>query len=346
MSVVTPYVIFSGPLRMHSELGGVALPPVTVQLVSLTSSTTLRSLTSTPLPQTGSLDFPCGLIDRPGSFVVRILNETSNRVLVESNEIAARWPKVTLGLPREFETLAGAVSLSFEIETALSCGALSHDVVYSMELRRYDTRDVIVYDLIRNFTQPDLSTFSNNDNIEMPCEIFDDVGFYQLWLHSSAAPAQPLAISNFMDVTWSTEYAVSTTSAEKSIFPCTDTFRVLYSQPHCAGSSDKIQLYEQIQQYDSHVPGLTSLRYVTDATASVRDYQVLFDCELFDPDAYGYCFRYTSYTRAGRSTQQNEICVPTKDIPGQSAAAAVHACSTRWFPTCSTSSSRYSISLT
>lgn len=289
---------------------------VTVSRATITLMTTLsrviRSIELSNLDPSGKLTYDCGLIDRPGSYVFTLANASDGQVLVTSRALVARWSKVTLTLPREFETLAGAVALRFEVSDTQSCQAQDVSVLYSIQLRRYD--DVSQYNVAYNFTSHDFTQFDDS-SISVPCTAIDEAGDYQMFLTSSTAPDNPLATSNVMDVTWSPAYAVS--AVARSVFPCAaGGFVVNYAQPQCPGTEDKIRLYEQILQYDTDVSGLTSRRFVTERRAVKRQWTVEFDCDVFDIDAHGYCFEYWSYTHDNKNHQQDQICVQTRDLPG------------------------------
>jgi len=77
----------------------------------------------------------------------------------------------------------------------------------------------------------------------LPCQAFDQAGLYQSTIVRSSRDSLPLAtlaISNEMNVSWSSAYNLSTDVT--SILPCEsgNHLTVHFTQPMCAGYEDKV----------------------------------------------------------------------------------------------------------
>ena len=109
-------------------------------------------------------------------------------------------------------------------------------------------------------------------------------------------------------------YAVTT--LEEHILPCDEYFVVAYQQPRCAGSEDKIRLYEKQHSTDS-LAGPSSMNYITEHRAVKGDITVKFRCDIFQDEIVEYCFKYVSFASSGLLHEHDTKCVPTKFSPGK-----------------------------
>jgi hypothetical protein len=118
-----------------------------------------------------------------------------------------------------------------------------------------------------------------------------------------------------MFVHWSDVYEVR--SRSQSVFPCTGSVIIEYTQPRCSGDQDKVRIFRQVVRASSSIASPIDLEYVAERRAPLSDTAVAFECHRFNPEAQGYCFIYVSTALNGAVTQQYSFCLPTHPPLGE-----------------------------
>ena len=318
MESVEDYVVFSGDLKLTYSLPSnlTLTSPPNIELVTSSPERIIHSVQIVTSSTSGELTYPCGLIDTPGIYHFRLADPSSSShpVIARSADVIVTWPRMILQVPDEHETLSGPISVRVTLSDDITCKSTNNNMTYTIDL------EVSTADHDTSFEGAQLRHRSSLDdlrqaasaNIDLECSICDVAGLYRVVLASTTTDAPPIAVSNTIDVTWSQQYAVST--YKNSIFTGDDAtgFNIAYGQPLCPGSQDKIRLFVQLPQ-----PGGISLKYVSEQRARRGAWEVTFPFSDFDVNAYGYCFIYQSFAENAKTVNQGDVCVPTRDAPGE-----------------------------
>ena len=214
----------------------------------------------------GTITFPCGLVDRAGTYYLRMVREENGPVLTRTPEILAYWPRFKLTLPSDHQALTSEVSLEFSYEggTEAVCSPTSEDAVFKLDLIYYDANaDLSTNDAKNVINSQTIQAFGNRKQTYVfSCHLFDQAGIYEIHFTTDYQPSMPLATSNPMHSTWSTRYSLVPVN-RRSIFPgCSQGITIAYTHPQCSGDQDKIRLYRQIHVAASSPASPTNLNYI------------------------------------------------------------------------------------
>ena len=227
--------------------------------------TTVHSM-ELPKANTGHITFPCGLVDRAGTYYLRMVREENGLVLTRTPEINAYWPRFKLTLPSDHQALTNEVSLEFLYEggTEEVCSPTSEDAVFKLDLIYYDANaDLSTSDAKNVINSQEIQAFGNKKQTYVfSCHLFDQAGIYEIHFTTDYQPSMPLATSNPLHSTWSTRYDLVPVN-RRSIFPgCSQGITIAYTHPQCSGDQDKIRLYRQIHVSASSPASPTNLNYI------------------------------------------------------------------------------------
>ena len=218
----------------------------------------------------GTISFPCGLVDRAGTYYLRMVREENGPVLTRTPEIHAYWPRFKLALPSNHQALTNEVSLEFSYEGGSEEVCPPEDAAF--KLRGSFKLDLIYYDANADLSTNDAKNVINSKTIQafgnkkqtyiFSCHLFDQAGIYEIHFTTDYQPSMPLATSNPMHSTWSTRYSLVPVN-RRSIFPgCSQGITIAYTHPQCSGDQDKIRLYRQIHLAASSPASPTNLNYI------------------------------------------------------------------------------------
>ena len=241
------------------------------------------------------LDIPCDVFGRPGRYVIEyfIQGLTKTFILLTTRPIIVRRERVEIDVPKNHTAFDGAVSawLSSTTSTHRRCKPLKG------KLKLY---------WIKNSKEHILATTKivNKDKIEertrvnFRCKLFDTTGIFYFAFYSDYSN-RTIGKSQNMSVSWG-NYEITTQS--KHIFPCSNTFVIKSSSPHCDPTKDKIEMRS------------TASKEVLDSQVAFHGFRsVIFFCDSFERHIREYCFDYvTNSSLTKKGTIQATLCIPSK----------------------------------
>ena len=309
------YTVFSGEITVSYVIPErVNLTRPMIQLIDIKTGLSVYSTDLITGYSRAEANILCGVINTAGIYLFKMI-DFGGVVLVESENMHASWPDISLVLPTSHTALTTSVSMNIAfVEVLCKSSKSDTDIMLkvefvpsnvmvrgntnvfptnSSEVREKHSEVIRAFHIIQNRAK----TFS--------CDIFDQEGTYRvsLVLTYQEKITSVITSSTTMDVSWSTEYNISMTS--KSIFPCMNHITLYYKNPQCASSEDKIRLYELTPT----VP--PTLSYATEKRVRRGGTSLTINCNMFHDSFLAYCFKYISFANNGASTLQNTLCVPS-----------------------------------
>lgn len=240
-----------------------------------------------------------------------------------SRRFEVTWPTIDVALPESHVALASELIVRISAKD-IACGFSSLFSAMFLELlylglnpdytdRLPSTPEPTIVYSTRLVTPSQLTSLE----VTIPCPTVDQAGFYAATLtYTGSHPDEPnllISLSNRMKVTWSRSYNIFPVFTDRTtIFPCPIRGHVgiRYTQPLCYNTRDKIRLYRQVERVEGGFATPVDLVYVAERRADAVGNVVRFPCEVLDPAAVGYCFKYVSTANSGSVRDQRTLCIP------------------------------------
>ncbi|GFT84985.1 thrombospondin type-1 domain-containing protein 1 [Trichonephila clavipes] len=125
----------------------------------------------------GRIIFPCGVFERAGQFVFRLLTLKQDKILVQTKSIVVRWPDVTVHVPLMVETYSSNVIVQLYVQS-LQCKPRG----------TYTTHVDLVYEGSAQATWYEPTVLTSKEltgwmwesafDVVLDCEFFDRAGNY------------------------------------------------------------------------------------------------------------------------------------------------------------------------
>ena len=260
-----------------------------------------------------TLEVQCETFSRSGQYILQYFVEGVTKSFKElKRKISVRHRRggrdtIRLGVPKNHTTME---PLSVRIiRKHIRCRPYQ-DILQLYWISTMNDKHVLVTTKMINETKE-----SKRAIVKFGCVLFDTQGIFYL-KYISGETGRTLARSRNISLFWA-KYELSPQSF-KSIFPCSSSFAVKFTSPHCdrtAGYHDKVQVRlkanSEIISYQTAYPGFMS---------------VFFSCTTFERDiSQAYCFYYitkSSLTNMGKI--QTKICLPSLPVAGMSKESLVY----------------------
>ncbi len=324
LSAKRNYTAFQGEISVkYSYPSNITLPDGRVQLVNLKTGSVVMSVPMVPGFSEAELTFQCGAVDHAGKFVFQMVRKNGGEVLKETEVMYVKWPTFQLTLPVTHKVLEGSVTLKFAPESSL-CRVVNKDSTFTIDVNYYGKDDSTLHieDVIKNrpkilVHRQEIQEFYQMREVSMTfnCSLIDLAGIYQVHFTFLKQISKPIAVSNIMIAEWSNKYSLE--YQRPSIFPCRSYVTIVYDFPQCTGNEDKIRLYKMIRITESSRASPTNLVYVGEARVKISRSTVSFECSQFHEVNRGYCFKYVSMAKKGAVSEQEVLCIPTQNQPGE-----------------------------
>ncbi|GIX79813.1 thrombospondin type-1 domain-containing protein 1 [Caerostris darwini] len=188
----------------------------------------------------GRIVFPCGVFERAGKFIFRLLTVKQDTIVAQTKPIDIRWPDVTVHVPLMVETYSSNVIVQLYVQS-LQCKPRSTyttfvDLVYEGSVQTTWQEPTFL-------TRKELTgwMWESAFDVILDCEFFDRAGNYTVHIRTNIPDSPEVAVSDTILVMWSHRYSVSV--AKSSVQPCDGSLSVIYHYPRCILDQDRIRVY-------------------------------------------------------------------------------------------------------
>jgi len=310
------YTLYSGDLDVSVSI------PDTLNISSasleLVSSPDDRRVTTYQLHAgfVGVISVTCGAVDSAGQFVFQLVDHQGSRshVVARTSPINVSWPSsaVTLILPDSHRALTSRLHLTVDV-ASLQCDSVHQGVYYTLQLLylgRDESDGFQTQQVVDTKKFPTLISLGAQQ-MTYACRLIDQAGVYEAVIKSSHDGRHVVARSNRLTVSWSDAYKLR--ANVDTVLPCSGQLVVEFTQPSCSLRDDKLRLYAQRDRHSTS----SQLQYVTERRVINDESTVSFECRLFKPTDFAYCFKYISTANNGAVNEQTTLCLPTSNSTGQ-----------------------------
>ncbi|XP_035205164.1 thrombospondin type-1 domain-containing protein 1-like [Stegodyphus dumicola] len=248
----------------------------------------------------GKIIFPCGIFERAGQFIFKLITVKENKVLAQTENLDVRWPEVTVHVPLMVETYSSDVLVQLFVEE-LRCKPRSSYSVY-MDLV-YEGAAFTAWNEPTTLTSKELVGWIWDPSFDaiLECEFFDKAGNYTVRIRTGYQNAPEVAVSDTILVMWSHRYSVSV--AKSSVQPCHGSLSVIYHYPRCILDQDRIRVYGKALR--------GPLKYIRESRIESGKHATKLSCDIFDDEFHEYCFSFVSTARNGAVYDLKTHCLPT-----------------------------------
>ncbi|RXG61551.1 hypothetical protein Avbf_14989 [Armadillidium vulgare] len=144
-------------------------------------------------------------------------------------------------------------------------------------------------------------------DIRFNCEMVGPAGVYSVRVVSDINSSPIIAQSLTFLVDWAEEFTLYI--PRSNLIPCLSPVPVIYTQPMCVGSQEKIRLYAHVRANVTSANPPMYLKYITEKRAINRS--TTFDCLYFTDEPSEYCFIYVNRASSGAVSDVRRQCIAT-----------------------------------
>ncbi|XP_020619010.1 uncharacterized protein LOC110056806 isoform X2 [Orbicella faveolata] len=250
-----------------------------------------------------SVILPCEIFDHPVVYRFKYRISDSRFEAFISQTLTLKWGEIRLQTPTNHTALTRFGSLW--IRHNRKCLPKNRDELNLYYIKGHE-KIFVTRKYIRKLSngrqrKPEGSWI----RMGFPCEVFDTQGIYR-FEYQTGFENLTLAKSESIHVYWGQQTLSTPTS---TIFPCTNSFVILYAQPRC----QNVRTHDAIVMGDRYSKKPTAQKPVE----NVYD-AAFFPCSLFKDYVKEYCFHYVTKSSLTKSTVRvTSLCLPSHP-PGTS----------------------------
>ncbi|GFU58070.1 thrombospondin type-1 domain-containing protein 1 [Nephila pilipes] len=301
LSTKDTHTVFTGDFEVLYGIPSSA-PSLRLQLVYLGIDEE-KLVAKRDIPQKiakGRIIFPCGVFERAGKFVFRLLTLKQDKILAQTKYIEVNWPDVTVHVPLMVETYSSNVIVQLYVQS-LRCKPRSTFTTY-VDLV-YEGSAPVTWHEPTILTSKELTgwLWESAFDVVLECEFFDIAGDYTVHVRTNIPHTPEVAVSDTILVMWSHRYSVSV--AKSSVQPCDGSLSVIYHYPRCILDQDRIRVYGKALR--------GPLKYIRESRIENGKHSTKISCDIFQDEYQEYCFSFVSIARNGAVFDVRTHCLPT-----------------------------------